>query len=276
MPVEEAFAPGPEAAGLEQGPRVGTNAWARQFRRSYDCALAARAEVPGTERSWAAVQACVRRGDFTHLGELVADWSDDLAQRPDAPALLMRVIAARGGMVREDVRLLREAGISVFDLKSAMVQPEVYKGKLVLFMAQLEASEDGALVLIEQARTTTVSSIAAPSDSQVEQHVTSGRVGVQTNGIIGSGEVSGGVRTDARKGRLEQRLDFGFTETGTMVLAHLERPTLTLTAATPAIFLAQFEGTRPASENEFVVTQDEAGTSRATPVVRLLAQQLVR
>lgn len=274
MPAEEAFAPAADAA--IEGPRVGTNAWARQFRRSYDCASAARAEVPGTERSWAALQACVRRGDFTHLAELVADWEDDLAHRPDAPALLTKVIAARGGMVRDDVRLLREAGIGVFDLKSAMLQPDVYRGKLVLFLAQLEAAEDGALVLVEQSRTTTVSSITAPQDTQLEQRTTSGRVGLQTNGLLGSGDVSGGVRTDSKRGRQEQRLDFGYTETGTTVLAHLERPTLALTASTPAVFLAQFEGTKPPSENDFVVTQDEAGISRASPVVRLLAQQLVR
>lgn len=276
MPAEEAFAPGPRAAPLEEGPRVGSNAWARQFRRSFDCGLAARAERPGTERAWHALQACVRRGDFTHLAELVADFHEDLAVRPDAPALLARVIASRGGAVREDVRLLRENGIGVFDLKSAMLQPEVYRGKLVLFLAQLEASEDGALVLIEQRRTTEVTSISAPNESVIEQRVTSGRAKLETNGLVGSGDVRGSLATDARRGRLEQRFDFGFTETGTLVLAHVAQPDLTLTAETPAVFLAQFEGTRPASESEFVVTQDEAGLSRATPIVRLLSQQLVR
>lgn len=278
MPAEEAFNPIPAAAAplVEEGPRVGSNTWARQFRRSYDCAIAARAEHPGTERAWAAISACVRRGDFTHLGELVADWHDDLESRADAPALLMRVIAARGGAVREDVRVLREGGIAVFDLKSATLQPDIYKGKLVLFLAAFEASEDGALVLIEQARTTSVNSISAPNDSVITQRSTAGRAGVQTNGFLGSGEVRGGYATESRRGRLEQRLDFGFTETGTMVLAHLDRPTLALTASTPAVFLAKFEGTRPASESEFVVTQDEAGAARVTPVVRLLGQHLVR
>jgi hypothetical protein len=275
MPAEEAFRPAASAQSVE-GPRVGSSAWARQFRRAFDCELAARAERPGTEVAWRALQACVRRGDFTHLPELIGFWSEDLHARTDAPELLARVIAARGGSATEDLRLLRKNGIPVFDLQSAMLQPDAFRGQLVLFVAQVETAEAGDVVLVEQRRTAQISNVVSPAGSSIEQQSTGVRAGFQTTGFLGSGQVNAGVQKQTQQGRLEQRVDYGFTETGTMVLARLHQPDLSLTVAEPAVFLARFEGTRPPSETEFVVTDDEAGKSRQTPVVSLVAHHLVR
>ncbi|MDP2274618.1 MAG: hypothetical protein Q8K32_28010 [Archangium sp.] len=278
MPAEEAFRPAQEVRAPAEAP--GTAAWARQFRRAFDCEWGARALVPGTDLAWQALEACVQRADFSHLPEVAANWSEELRTRPGAPTLLARLIANRGGSATEDLKLLRAQGVPIFDLRSAMVQPVAFRGQLVLFIGTPLETEGGALVLTEQRRTSTVTNIVSPQGSFIEQRTTQGSGGgdFRSSGLMGggSGEFSGNVQAQSQRGRLESRVDHGFAETGTIVLAQLEHPDLSLSPEQPSVFLARFVGTKAPSETEFVVTEDEAGRSRQTPVVSLVAHHLVR
>src|SRR5439155_24683069 len=63
------------------------------------CEAAARALLPSAE-AWIELWGCVHAGHFTALRELVSGaWDRELQTRPDAPLLLLRVIAERGGNV---------------------------------------------------------------------------------------------------------------------------------------------------------------------------------
>jgi hypothetical protein len=86
------------------------------------CARAAAAWLPAApEEAWRALWCCVEQGRFIALRELLGpDWDPLLRTRHDAPILLARVIAERGGDVEADLGLLHEHGIAIFSLPQAL------------------------------------------------------------------------------------------------------------------------------------------------------------
>ena len=64
-------------------------------------------------------------------------WNQELRSRPEAAALIAKVVAQRGGSVEGDLRLLNEQRLPIFSLAAAMAQPDTYKGRFILVRAQV-------------------------------------------------------------------------------------------------------------------------------------------
>jgi hypothetical protein len=103
------------------------------------CEAVARAYLPtAPDRAWYELWLCVTAGRFTALRPLLDDaWDHELRTRRDAPLLLTRVIAARGGNIEEDLRLLHDRRLPLFGLAQAMTRPELFRGALVILRARL-------------------------------------------------------------------------------------------------------------------------------------------
>jgi hypothetical protein len=92
------------------------------------------------DEAWRALSECVARGRFTALRPLLGGgWDRDLQTRPDAPGLITRIIAARGGDVDDDLQLLHDHRIPIFTLHQALARPELYRGALVVVRARLSS-----------------------------------------------------------------------------------------------------------------------------------------
>jgi hypothetical protein len=90
------------------------------------------------DTGWAVLRACIRRGKFTLLDRIIGGaWDKDLQSRPEASALLARIIADRGGDIEGDLAALRKQRVPIFAMAASIKQPEVYKGRLVLFRGQV-------------------------------------------------------------------------------------------------------------------------------------------
>jgi hypothetical protein len=92
------------------------------------------------ENGWRALAGCVANGRFTALRALLrGDWDHDLQTRSDAPLLIARIIAERGGNVDDDLPLLHEHRVPLFSLRQALARPELYQGALVIVRARLSS-----------------------------------------------------------------------------------------------------------------------------------------
>src|SRR5260370_13627751 len=109
-----------------------------------ECETAARRiRQESPSQGWDALRACVERtrwprGEFTQLERLTTGfWDQDLQSRADAPRLIARVIALRGGDVEGDIPLAQKSRVPLFTLAAALRQPDVYKGRWVLVRGAL-------------------------------------------------------------------------------------------------------------------------------------------
>ncbi|HZS36964.1 MAG TPA: hypothetical protein VFF06_09060 [Polyangia bacterium] len=103
------------------------------------CAEAATQLLPADpDRAWSELRRCVDAGHFTALRVLLSGaWDRELQTRSDAPELLARVVAMRGGDVDRDVPLLHERRIPLFSLSQVLARPEQFRGTLVIVRARL-------------------------------------------------------------------------------------------------------------------------------------------
>jgi len=103
------------------------------------CEQAARSRLADApDEAWRALWGCVCKGRFTALRNLAdGAWDHELKTRPDAPLLVARVIAERGGDVDRDLALLHERRVPLFGLEQALARPELYRGALVILRASL-------------------------------------------------------------------------------------------------------------------------------------------
>jgi hypothetical protein len=94
--------------------------------------------LPARDEAWQALRCCVDEGRFTALRVLLAGaWDQPLGTRVEAPALLARVIAERGGDVDADLALLHEHRIPLFTLAQALARPDRLRGALVILRARV-------------------------------------------------------------------------------------------------------------------------------------------
>ena len=101
------------------------------------CVEAARAQLPSQD-AWRSVWGCVQDGHFTALRAVLSGaWDRDLQTRADAPLLIARVIAERGGDVDDDLSLLHERRVPLFSLSQALARPEKFRGALLIMRARL-------------------------------------------------------------------------------------------------------------------------------------------
>lgn len=107
---------------------------ARQSDDAGACARAASAlRKRAPQRGWALMEQCARRSDFVDLEALLADpWRDELLRSSTQAEIVVHVVAARGGDVQGDLRLLRRAGLPFSSLSAALSSPDAHVGRWVI------------------------------------------------------------------------------------------------------------------------------------------------
>lgn len=112
---------------------------------AHGCELTARAlRQRDRARGRAVMEECWQRPDFTDLEILLAPpWIDELRTHPDAARLVAQVIAARGGDVEHDLRLVRRARLPLSSLRGALAEPEGFRGRYVLMLGTPQEGRGG-------------------------------------------------------------------------------------------------------------------------------------
>lgn len=218
-----------------------------------DCERKARAlRSQDREAAWAALQACAAQGHFTQLRAVVRAWGDDLRERPDAPALLAQMVAARGGNVKLDVRVMRDAKIPVFTLHDCVTQPKLYEGRYVLIRGTLdEVRTQGEAVAARLFEHRLQAEEWEVPLGTIRRRLASTQYGGSASGktTLGSGEVGGSldVRGDEYEMDVARRFDNVLVDTGQDAVLRIPAPDPYLEDGRDLVILARFDGVRPSS-----------------------------
>jgi hypothetical protein len=131
----ETEAPAPAAAPSSDDGRD----FAARIEGPARCEREARALLPAApEQAWRMLWGCVQTGHFTALRQVLSGaWDRQLQTRADAPLLVARVIADRGGDVDGDLALVHGRRVPLFSLSQALAQPERFRGALVIVRARV-------------------------------------------------------------------------------------------------------------------------------------------
>jgi hypothetical protein len=229
----------------------------------FDCESSARRlRESSPDVAWAALVACVERqgwprGDFTYLERITGGfWDEDLTTRPDAPRLIARIIASRGGDVEGDIPLVQKSRVPLFTLAAAVRQPNVYKGRWVLVRGALsDIREDAgrpAAMVRETSLRATAREVQVGSTTRIE-HTGSAKAqrDVQTTSYgnaRSSAQYSSSARSDYS--RLNRKFENERVETGRLALGRLARADPFLEPEKDFLFLARFEGLNTARDQE--------------------------
>jgi len=243
LPDKPAAAPvalAPTRSGsVSPGGKSNFNAkvWVSWQDAAADCEASARAmRDSAADEAWLALKACIElgrfnRGPFVQLNLLTTYWDDELKTRPDAIRLVGRVIANRGGDVDGDISRVQGIRMPVFTLKAAMAQPDVYKGRYVIVRGKLtdvKLEARSATAMLDEM------SMKAVALNRVDQEDTI----VKTNVF-------------AYKWTLEHRFNENLLNpTGRKALGRLPEADPFLEPDNQFVFVARFDGARPANESE--------------------------
>ncbi len=217
-------------------------------------------DVP--DRAWETLRGCIGRGDFTKLAVLLEDpWVSELRTRKDAALVLGRLVAGRGGDILGDLAKLRGARIPLFGLKTAMENPRLYKGRMVLFRARVQevkplaSNQSSARLaqvdLVSQETFVNKKSVRLKtSDSGSASAHASGSYEGGRNGRRGSGSgsasgsISGSSSSVSTLTLETGRFDNGLVETGRIALARLGSLDPFFEPGLDFIIVARFDGVR--------------------------------
>lgn len=234
-------------------PPFDARTFAARHRTPAQCEAAARRLQPESrDVAWEALRACVDGMHFTALQAMLGPaWAQELQTRPEAPGMLARVVANRGGSIEGDLRLLHERRIPIFGLEAAMTQPETYKGRYVLFRAQVgDLRTDGdnkpTVWLVEHSLGAVAVEQRVGLASRRETSTTwSGSVGGQTE-ALGAGMLGGKVGREEREltTATVPNYDNISQETGREALGRLANPDPFLAPGRDFIILGRFDGMR--------------------------------
>lgn len=211
--------------------------------------------------AWSALRACVERsrwphGAFTRLQTLIGGaWDEELKTRPDAPALVARVIAARGGDVAGDLPLAQRSRVPLFSLRAALEQPDLYKGRQVLLrgsLAELRAEGGRTTALLRESalRSATREYETGPKSRTEHEETITGAGGVRTaryGEFGGQGAANRSARTD--RSTLARRYENEKVLTGRQALGRLAQADPFLEPDREFVFLARFDGVRAADDD---------------------------
>ncbi len=277
-------APSGAPTRLEALPRAPAPFDARGFAAEQltplECEKAARRihEI-NPDQGWAALGACIERtrwprGEFTQL-ELLTNgyWDDELRTKPDAPRLMARVIALRGGDVEGDIPLVQKSRVPLFTLAAALRQPDVYKGRWVLVRCALtEIRQEGNRAALMMRETSLRATAHEVQDGPISRYDTSARGSAR-------GEFSGSTR-NARTGRTDysgagsgqysssrrsefstvsQKFENERVETGRRAVGKLPQADPFLEPEKDFVFLARFDGVSPGRDEQPVALLTVAG-----------------
>jgi hypothetical protein len=228
--------------------------FASQYSNPMSCEQQARRYLPSSrDDAWAALKACVDGTHFTLLQALTSRaWNSEIRKRPEAAALIAKVIAMRGGSVEGDLRLLNDQRLPIFSLAAAMAQPDTYKGRYILVRAQVgdvrTEDEKPTVWLVEQE----LGSVA--SEQQVGVAVrkdTASNLAGNLSGetTLGGGNVGGSLSKSksTRDSNTVLRYDNISNDTGREALGRLPKADPFLAPGRDFVILARFDGMRTTS-----------------------------
>src|SRR5438874_2166705 len=223
------------------------------------------------DQGWAALVACVERsrwprGEFTHLELLTrGTWDQELQTRPEAPRVIAKVVALRGGDVEGDIPLVQKSRVPLFTLAAALRQPDVYKGRWVLVRGALteirqEAGKPAAMVRETSLRATArevqvgnVSRWDRSSTASAQSEVATTRYG----NARGSSRYASNGRSEFST--VKQKFDNERVETGRLAIGRLAQADPFLEPEKDFLFLGRFEGTSPGRDQQPVALLSIAG-----------------
>jgi hypothetical protein len=219
-------------------------AYATTFPQQVGCEEAARSLQPvSRDHAWQLLKACVARENFSMLKPLIGDaWAEDLRTRREAPTLLAKPIARRGGSIDRDISELQKARVPLFTLAAAMAQPNVFKGRYIVLRGKvddLRAAKGGAM-------TVTIAEYAV--SGQLKESRTQGPVAQWRGGRSRSGGNSA-YRDDFEVKR-QFVSDNTSEETGREALGRLAKADPFLQPDKEFIILARFDGVRSTDDGE--------------------------
>lgn len=219
------------------------------------------------DQGWQALTACVERtrwprGEFTILERLTGGfWDADLQTRADAPRLIARVIALRGGDVEGDVPLAQKSRVPLFTLAAALRQPDVYKGRWVLMRAAVKELKGSAAYVAETSLRATSREVQVGPISRVEHsNSTSIQAEAQTSHFgsgRGSAQISSSGRTEYSK--VKQKFENERVETGRQAVGRLAQADPFLEPDKDFLFLGRFDGVKPSEDGTPVGVLSIAG-----------------
>jgi hypothetical protein len=266
----------PPAGAAARSPRPATQAFdAKAFAAAqpsaFDCESAARGlRESAADQGWSALVACVERGwsrgDFTHLERITAGfWDRDLTTRSDAPRLIAKIIALRGGDVEGDLSLVQKSRVPLFTLAAALRQPDVYRGRWVLMRGALsEIRQDSgrpAALVRETSLRATSREVQVGTMTRIDRSkTTNARAEVETTrygNARGSAHASSSSKTDFST--LKQRFDNERVETGRHAVGKLAQADPFLEPEKDFLFLARFDGVNSGQDQQPVAMLSIAG-----------------
>jgi hypothetical protein len=228
--------------------------FAAQYANPASCERQARRYLTTShDDAWSALKACVDGTHFTLLQALTSRaWNNEIRTRPEAAALIAKVIAMRGGSVEGDLRLLNEQRLPIFSLAAAMAQPDTYKGRYILVRAQVgdvrTEDEKPTVWLVEQELGSVASEqqvgVAARKDTSSN---IAGNLSGETS--LGGGNVGGSLSKSksTRDSSTVLRYDNISTDTGREALGRLPKADPFLAPGRDFVILARFDGLRTTS-----------------------------
>jgi hypothetical protein len=265
VPMEDGDAADPLAyprAGNPDEKTLSPQEYAEAQGQADRCEQGAR-DLIGTNknRAWLVLRTCVEKGRFTNLHKLLEGaWDKELQSRSDAPDLLARLIANRGGNVSLDLARLRAKRLPLFGLADAMGEPAQFRGRFVAMRSSVTAR--GVLRETGAARPTEFMVGAELADVQVDRRF------VNYPGNPNNGEDDGGRGRAGRAGSVsggaEPAVAMNDLETGIEMLGRLDKPDPFVVADDVYIVLARFEGVRK-------VHFSDSASVDVVPVLRLVA-----
>ena len=272
--AETPISPAParlEIVPPRQPPPFDARAFAADQLSPAECESAARQmHQNNADQGWAALSACVERtrwprGEFTLLERLTGGfWDLDLQTRSDAPRLVARVIALRGGDVEGDIPLAQKSRVPLFTLAAALRQPDVYKGRWVLVRAAVsEMKQNAAYVRETSLRATAREVQVGPIRRTDHSSSTAVSADVQTThygNARGGAQINSNDRTE--HSLVKQKFENERVETGRQAVGRLAQPDPFLEPDKDFIFLGRFDGVRPGEDEAPVALLSIAGYYR--------------
>lgn len=241
-------------------PRVfDARSFAAEHFTPADCEVGARhIRQDNPEQGWEALRACVDRtrwprGEFTQLERLTGGfWDQDLQGRPDAPRLIAKVIALRGGDVEGDIPLAQKSRVPLFTLAAAMSQPNVYKGRWVVLRGALGQVQQEGGKSSATLKETSLRATAHDRDVGESRHSsTSARGGnVEIRRRDGDSiRMQNGARLESESYSSVRRFDNERSETGRQAVARLPQADPFLEPEKDFIFIGRFDGLKPGNDD---------------------------
>lgn len=253
-----------EAVQARPAPSFDGRVFASGQATPAECERAARIlhEV-NADQGWTALKGCIERsrwprGEFTLLQNLTSGfWDDELQHRDDAPRVLARVIALRGGDVEGDLASVQKSRAPLFTLAAALRQPDVYKGRYVVLRGALDdvktdaAGKASARLLETSLRATAHEVDAGPRSRTETTRSFNGQLDARSTRYgDANARASAQSATRTEHSMVRNRFDNERAETGRKALGRLPQADPFLEPGKDFVFLARFDGVRAAAEEE--------------------------